>query len=332
MPGTGNGGGNSGTVSPGGDQFVSALLDMVKSASSPDIYQAQMMLLRRLALEGSVVPSRVPAPKNISEVGGYVNLLATLSEPAMREQMLAGILGVAGPNPPMGWLASAPPLALILLPNDRPDGASQPSIPLAFSVRSDFAAALQQGLKTLHNQGCQLPLQSNLYPLPSAIPGAQPPDDALPYLGRTLDVVSATALNDPTTDPVALARASGSSNPYQLVARVLNPGSVPVTPANWDALKCDATQCSPITINNGSYVPVGPVLAAAGFYQPSPPPQPSSITSTAWAHFTNVTGLVTGVTKLGDELSLLYSVSDLATSVFAGCLNWAWNGTKFSAS
>ena len=331
MAGTGNGG-DTLTGPAGGDQFVNALLDIVKSASSPDVFQAQMMLLRRLALEGSVIPSRIPAPKNISEVGGYINLLATLSEPAMREQMLAGALGVAGPNPPLGWLASAPPLAFISLPNDRPDGPSQPSIPLAFSVRSDFAAALQQGLKALHDQGCQLPLQSNLYPLPPSIPGAQPPDDALPYLGRTLDVVPATALSDPANDPLALARATGSSDPYKPVARVLSPGPVPVTPANWDALKCDATQCSPVTINNGSYVPAGPILAGAGFYQLSPPPQPSSATSTAWAHFTNVTGLVTGVTKLGDELSLLYGASDIAVSVFAGGLNWVWNGTKFSSS
>lgn len=330
MAGSGDGNGTP-TPAPGGDPLTSALLDIIKSASSPDVFQAQTMLLRRLALEGSVIPSRVPAPKNISEIGGYINLLATLAEPAMREQMLAGVLGVAGPNPPLGWLASAPPLALVPLPNDRPAGSSQPAIPLSFSVRSDFLNALQAGLTSLHNQGCQLPLQANLYPLPSSASGAQPPDDALPYLGRTLDVVAATALNDPATDPLALARAAGTSDPFQLVARVLNPGSVAVTPANWDAQKCDATQCTPVTINNGTYVPIAPVLAGAGFYQPSPPPQPASNTSTSWAHFTNITGLVTGVTKLGDELSLLYNVSDIASSVFASSLSRVWNGTKFAA-
>ena len=31
--------------------------------------QAQAFLLRRLALEGDVVPSRLPAPLNVSEMG-----------------------------------------------------------------------------------------------------------------------------------------------------------------------------------------------------------------------------------------------------------------------
>lgn len=323
--------GNGTSSTPGtGDPIEDALVSMVQSASSPEVFQAQLMLLRRLALEGSVIPSRVKPPQNISEIGGYYNLLTTLSEPAMREQMLAGILGVAGPNPPLGWLASAPPLALIAVQNDRPAGAFQPAIPLAFQVRSDFSSALQQGLTTLHNQGCQLPLQSNMYPLPASAPGGSPPADALPYLGRTLDIVPATALTDPTTDPVALAKATGTTNPFAPAARVLTPGSVAVAPANWDALKCDATQCTPVTIN-GAFVPVAPALNAAGFYQTSPPPQPGSISSTAWAHFTNITGLVTGVTKLGDELSLLYSASDIANSAFANSLNWVWKGSQFSS-
>lgn len=329
MPDSGNG-----TPPPApttGDPMADALLNMVKSASSPEVFQAQDMLLRRLALEGNVIPSRVRAPSNISEIGGYYNLLSTLGETAMREQMLAGILGVAGPNPPLGWLANSPPLAMVPTQNDRPEGAFQAAIPLTFSVRSDFANAVQQGLAALHNQGCALPLQSNIYPLPASVLGSQPPDDALPYLGRALDIVPASALNDPATDPVALARPSATSNAFAPVARVLSPGSVAVTPANWDALKCDATQCTPVTITNGTYVAIAPILNAAGFYQASPPPQPSSNTSTAWARFTNVTGLVSGVTKLGDELSLLYSVSDIAGSAFANSLNWVWRGSKFSS-
>ncbi|MDE3181611.1 MAG: hypothetical protein KGM47_18350 [Acidobacteriota bacterium] len=331
MPGPGDGSGNPSTT-PTGDALTGALLDMVKSASSPDVFQAQMMLLRRLALEGSVIPSRVQAPQNISQIGCYVNLLETLSEPAMREQMLAGILGVAGPNPPLGWLASAPPLSMISLPNDRPEGAFQPAIPLAFAVRSDFAGALQAGLKTLHDQGCQLPLLSNAYPLPPSAVNTQPPADVLPYLGRTLDVVPAAALNDPTADPVAMARAAGSSDPYKLVARVIAPGTVAVAPANWDALKCDATKCTPVTMNNASFAPIAPILNGAGFYQTSPPPQPASLATPGWGHFTNVTGLVTGVSRLGDELSLLYSFSAIASSVFGNSLNWVWTGFAFASA
>jgi hypothetical protein len=197
-------------------------------------------------------------------------------------------------------------------------------------VRSDFVAALQAALKTLHDQGATLPLLSPLRPLPPSAPGVSPPDDALPYLGRTLDLVPATALRDPTTDPVALVRAQGSSDPFLPASQVITAGSVAVAPANYDALKCDATACAAVQLNGARFVPIAPVLAAAGFYPTAPFPQPTSVASVAWAHFTNVTGLVSGVTKLGDELSLLYPPAAIASSVFADRLYWVWNGTGFA--
>jgi hypothetical protein len=72
-------------------------------------------------------------------------------------------------------------------------------------------------------------------------------------------------------------------------------------------------------------------MAAAGFYQSVPPPQPANVSAVDWARFTNVTGLVAGVTRLGDELSLLYATNEVAASVFAGQLHWKWNGTAFAA-
>jgi len=63
------------------EQAVAALLDVIKTASSPEIAQAQSLLLRRLALEGDVVGSRIPAPRNITEIGGYINLLGDLEKP-----------------------------------------------------------------------------------------------------------------------------------------------------------------------------------------------------------------------------------------------------------
>ena len=46
----------------------------------------------------------------------------------------------------------------------------------------------------------------------------------------------------------------------------------------------------------------------------------------------NVTGLVRGQTRLGDELLLLYSRPTVMASALAGMLSWVWNGTTFVPS
>ncbi len=315
--------------SPAADA-VAALVDIVRTANSPELWQAQQILLRRLALQGDVIPSRVPAPRNITEIGGYMNLLGKLGQPEMRSQALAGILGVAGPNPPLGWVGAAPVLSMVTLPNDRPEGPSQSLIPLTVAVRSDFGPALQQSLAALHAQGGTLPLMSAPASLPQALPGAVAPDDALPFLGRVLNIVPGAARNDPAVDPIVLARAQGTTDPFVPMSRVLAPGTVPVTPANWDALQCDATSCTPVSAASAQYVPIAPLLAAGGFYPAAPPSQPSSIVDNAWSRFTNVTGLVAGSTKLGDELNLLYDPGLVNGSVFVSRLEWVWNGTTFN--
>ena len=101
--------------------------------------------------------SRIPPPRNVSEIGGYFNLLSSLNETTMREQALAGILGVAGP--------------------------------------------------------------------------AQP-----------------------------------------LASHVLNPAQYSVEPADLLALQCTPATCSVIQLSQVSYVPIGPIFAAAGFYSPLPGP------------------------------------------------------------
>jgi hypothetical protein len=311
--------------------LANSLMTMLQTATSPDALEAQSILLRRLALEGDIIPSRVPAPRNITEIGGYVNLLGKLHEPAMREQALAGILGVAGPTTPLGWTSTIP-LSMVAVTNDRPAGAAQPTIPLTFYVRSDFVTPTNAALTFLHQRGCTLPLASAAPRLPAGMPGATPPADALPFLGRTLDVVASTALNDPATDPIALVKPQGSATPFQIASNVLNGASVTVPPAAYDAVKCNATTCSTVTLASQSLVDVGPVLANAGFYPGSPLSQPTNDTDSAWARFTNVTGLVSGTTKLGDELALLYDAPTIAGSAFAGALDWVWNGSAFAAA
>ena len=62
-----------------------------------------------------------------------------------------------------------------------------------------------------------------------------------------------------------------------------------------------------VTLTAASLIPLGPVLAGAGFYPASSLPVPPNSAQAAWATLTNITGLIAGVTRLGDKLSLLYS-------------------------
>ena len=59
-------------------KLVDALSEILRNSTSPDALASQQLLLRRMALEADVFPSRAPAPRNITEVGGYLNLLTSL--------------------------------------------------------------------------------------------------------------------------------------------------------------------------------------------------------------------------------------------------------------
>lgn len=311
--------------------IVGTLVNMLNAQASPDAIEAQNILLRRMALEGDVVGSRIPPPRNITEIGGYMNMLATLKEGAMREQALAGVLGVAGPVQAQGFLEQTTPLSMVAIANDRPPGTAQPSIPTNVWVRSDFVASVQAAVKALHAQGATLPLTGpSVLTLPPGVAGAVMPANVLFYLGRTLTLAPQAALVTPGTDPLALIRASGTTNPFAVAANAINAATNPVTPANYDALQATATATSITPLASASFAPLAPVLASAGFYQPTPPPQPASSLDTSWATFTNVTGLVVGHTILGDELTLLHRPSDIAASVFASMLNTVWNGVTFA--
>ncbi len=311
-------------------QIVGSLISLIQANSSPDAVAAQSILMRRLALEGDVASSRVPPPKNISEIGGYMNLLATFGETAMREQSLAGILGVAGPNSPLGW-TSQQSLSMVSLVNDRPTGVAQPTLPLSVQVRSDFASALRNALTAVHAQGAWLTFAGpTSLALPAGGPGTDLPPDPLLYLGRVLILAPAAALVAAATDPLVLARPSGSSTAFGIYANVLAAGSVPVTPANYDMLQASGSTLTTTTRTGVSLVPLAPVLANAGFYSASPFPSPTLPTDTAWTRLTNITGLVSGVTMYGDELALLFPPSAVAASALAPMLGYTWSGTAFA--
>jgi hypothetical protein len=310
--------------------IVGSLVNVLTAGTSPAAQDAQNILMRRLALDGDVIGSRVPPPRNITEIGGYMNMLADLKEDAMREQALSGILGVAGPSQAQGFISTTTPLSMVAIANDRPPGAAQPSIPTNVWIRSDFVASVQAAVKSLHAQGATLPLTGPpVLSLPPGGPGATMPANVLLYLGRTLSLAPQAALAVPTTDPLALIRVSGTTDPFAAAANAINPATNPVTPADYDAMQCTATATNVVPLVGASFVPLAPVLGAAGFYQASPPPQPASNLDTSWATFSNVTGLVVGHTLLGDELTLLHQPSEIAASVFATLLNTVWNGVTF---
>ncbi len=313
-------------------QIVASLLNLIQTNNSPDAVAAQGILMRRLALEGDVVGSRIPPPKNISEIGGYINLLGTLGETAMREQTLAGILGVAGPSPALGFI-SGQPLSMVSLANDRPAGAAQASLPLSVLVRSDFSAAFLSAVASLHAQGATLPCAGpTTLVLPAGRPGAVVPSDLLLYAGRVLNLAASAALSTtPTTDPLALVKPTGSIPPFAIAANVLSPGTVVVAPANYDVLQSGGgtTVITTPTVTM-TLVLLAPVLAGFGFYPASPLPTPATTTDPTWARLTNITGLVSGVTVYGDELALLYPPSVIAASALAPVLGYRWNGTAFA--
>ena len=249
----------------------------------------------------------------------------------MREQALAGVLGVAGPTQPLGWITNTKALSMVAVTNDRPAVAAQPSFPLTVLVRSDFVSAIQSALKTLHSYGVTLPLVSPpVILLPPGGTGSTIANNPLFYIGRTIMIATTAGLINPSADPIALIAPSGKMTDYALASQVLNAGSFTVPPMDLTAVQCTPTSQQLIQLNQVSFVPLAPILGAAGFYSPSPFPVPKNSTVTTWATLTNITGLVPGVTLLGDEVSLLYRQDQIASSAFAAMLTWTWNGKAFA--
>lgn len=317
-----------------GASVAEALSEILRNSSSPEILQAQQLLLQRLALQGDVFSSRIPQPKNITEVGGYMNLLAHLGETEVRSQALAAALGVAGPNPMPGLHPVRGVLFDVPRSNDRPPGDAQASIPVQVLVRNDFAAAFDAALATIHDAGCLLPLLGFAPAgLPPLTPGSSgPPDDPLLHLGRVMRLMPTTALRDPDADPLALATADGEST-LQVVARQIDagaPDAASVATASWGAWSCDATSCSEST-DDRKYLALTPILNAAGWYQEEPGPPVSLADAGGWWRWTNTTGLVPGETRYGDELLQRFSPQQIAASSLRNALDHVWNGETFAA-
>lgn len=318
------------------DDVVDALVELMRTAVRPDVLEAQRVLLQRLAYQGDVFPSRIPPPQTITEVGGYLNLLQELGQEEVRSGAVASALGVAGPPPQTAGLGGVVPVGFVEVPNDRPDGSAQPSIPPTVTVRADFHAPLLQALAAIRASGCALPLRAPRPQLPASQPGATATSvdlgTALAALGRTLEVFPRTVLVDPATDPLAIARLeTPATSPLVLAARVLDAGTT-VPQASWVAKRASATAVvddPPVSLR---LLEVAPLLGAAGWSHPTPLVAPASLGEPGTlARFVNLTGLVAGETTLGDELRLLYPPAAIGRSAFATATGSVWDGTGFAA-
>jgi hypothetical protein len=312
------------------EKVVGALTDVLKAGTSQEALAAQQQLLQRLATQADVFPSRIPAPRNITEIGGYLNLLGSLNASDTQLQVLSSILGVAGPGTDFPGLPTAPILYDTVLPNDRPGGPLQATIPVEFRIRNDFANAFKAALKTIHDAGCVLPILSPAATLPIA--GTPPASvDLLQYLGRTHAIMPNCALNDPDVDPIAVAKLAAGA--YQVVARQIDataPQAASVTAQSWTAWKCTATACT-TDAKSRTYLPLTTILNAAGWYQSAVTDPVSLANAGNWSGWRNITGLVPNVTTFGSELRQRFTLSQIAASSLREMMDYTWDGTSFVA-
>jgi hypothetical protein len=323
-------------VDPNFASLMDALVELMRSGVRPDVLEAQRVLLQRLAQQGDVFPARIPPPLNITEVGGYLNLLERVGQFDIRSSAIASALGVAGPPTGSEALAGAVPVGFVSIANDRPAGAVQASIPPLFSVRADFHAPLQTALAELHAAGVLLPLRAPRAVLPASQPGASATsldrDLVLAALGRRLEVFPGTVLVDAAVDALAIARLeSPATDPLRLMGLVLD-GSTSVAEESWVALRASDSAVVDDAPALRRYVEVAPALSSAGWNHPSPVELPTSLGSRGTlVRFVNTTGLIAGETTLGDELALLYTPAAIARSALSAARGWVWDGAEFSS-
>lgn len=324
------------TTDPTFTTVMEAIVELIRSGVRPDVLEAQRLLLQRLATQGDVFPSRIPAPLNITQVGGYLNLLERAGEQGMRTSAVASALGIAAPPTVAGGVGGAVPVGFIDAANDRPAGPIQASIPPLLAIRADFHAPLLAAKQTLHAAGCLLPLRAPRAVLPASQPGATASSldmaAVLAALGRTLEVFPGTVLVDPAIDALAVARPETPvTEPVRLVARELDGGTL-VNEASWVATRASATAVADEPPALTRYLDVAPVMQAAGWVHPAPLELPSNLqTRGTLARFVNLTGLVAGETTLGTELELLYTPAAIARSALALFTGWTWDGAAFVA-
>lgn len=73
---------------------------LLQQEASEELVKLRQLILLRMALEGDVKATRIPAPANITEVGGYYNLLAEQNQTTMLRQLVTSALGLSSDYAP----------------------------------------------------------------------------------------------------------------------------------------------------------------------------------------------------------------------------------------
>ncbi len=92
--------------------LIQAISQILQNEASEETLKIKNKILERIALEADVKASRIPAPLNITQIGGYINLLRKLDKEEqerqikqktayqhMLEQTLTSILGLPVQSP-----------------------------------------------------------------------------------------------------------------------------------------------------------------------------------------------------------------------------------------
>lgn len=73
------------------DYITSIAAKLLEQETSEDVQRIKLEILKRIASESDIKPSRIPAPLNITEIGGYFNLMMRFKKEAILEQQKAQI-------------------------------------------------------------------------------------------------------------------------------------------------------------------------------------------------------------------------------------------------
>jgi len=139
---------------------------------------------------------------------------------------------------------------------------------------------------------------------------------------------------DSLQDSVALGRVAGDTGTnFRLAVRV-DVGAPGSSSIDWTAVVWDnvAEVFIDQAIGATNLIPLETVLALTGFVAARPASRPTGRADLSWARMVNISGLLPGVTRLGDELRLVFTAAQIAQSAFATDVDRVWTGTSFTVA
>ena len=320
------------------DEFNQVLLEILRQEVSPEAVSAKNLMLRRLATENPVGISRIPAPMNITEIGGYLNLLEKLGHTDLQYGMLSSALGLPQKIPELEFYDRVPVTFFSEFISDRPECSGVKSLPLTFFMRNDLSTVFSLSMQTLHKEGGSLPLLSPQPALPAV--GSVPSEkEMMVIIGRCMeiapsaiakstkgnqnidtsekaasgtkkDTASDAKTEETASDVKTTISTAGNADPV-IVTRdgifVRGGNNVITVTAYFNETKAEIT---------GNLIHADPLLARAGWYYENDV-------------LKNITGLVKGRTTYGDELSRIYTGAQISASGVRELATAVWNGNTF---